>query len=120
MESEYYVISEAATEMIFMKQILDFWQIEIALPMKLKVDNVGAIYLANNQFTGQRTKHIDVRWHYVRNLIQDEPKLLEIEFVKSDDNKADTYTKNVNGMLFEKHTETYMDEEIDEQQKGGC
>ena len=58
--------------------------------------------------------------YYVWNLIQDELKLLEIEFVKSDDNKADTFTKNMNGMLFKKHAEMYMNEEVDEQQKGGC
>jgi hypothetical protein len=57
------------------------------------MDNTGAIYLANNYATGPRTKHIDIRTHYVRELIIN--GILKIEFVKSEDNDADIFTKNV-------------------------
>jgi hypothetical protein len=43
----------------------------LQLPMTLRVYNTGAIYLANNQTTGQRTKHIDIRLHHNQNLITD-------------------------------------------------
>jgi hypothetical protein len=107
-EAEYYAISECVTEMMYCRNILEFLGIEIQLPMTLRVDNIGAIYLANNAFTGQRTKHIDARYHYVRNLIQAEPQILKIEFVKTNDNKSDIYTKNVSGPLFEKHIAGYL------------
>jgi hypothetical protein len=45
--------------------------IELSLPIQLHVDNTGAIYLANNYSTGQQTKHIDIRAHFVRELIVD-------------------------------------------------
>jgi hypothetical protein len=66
-EAEYYGASETAKEEIFIKNIIESI-IEIPrlqLPMILQMDNTGAIYLANNQTTGQRTKHIDIRAHHV-------------------------------------------------------
>jgi hypothetical protein len=72
------------------------------------MDNTGAIYLANNYTTGQRTKHIDIRDHYLRELVS--RGIIKIIFVKSEENDADIYTKNLSEELFERHTEKYMDE----------
>ena len=80
---------------------------ELKLPMTLWVDNAGAIYLANNHTTGQRTKHIDIRAHYVRELINN--GYLKVVFIKSEDNDADIYTKNTTEELFEKHSNKYME-----------
>ena len=77
------------------------------LPIDIHVDNVGAIFLANNANTGQRTRHIDVRYHYVREYIED--GIVMIRFVKSEDNDADPYTKNTPNNIYEKHTSKYMD-----------
>ena len=119
-EAEYYAISECVTEMLYTKQVIEFMGLPIQLPMKLKVDNMGAIYLANNAFTEQRTKHIDCRVHFVRDLIQNVPPILSVDFVKSEDNKADSFTKNLNGATYMKHIKWYMsntdafDDETDE------
>ena len=74
----------------------------------MNVDNTGAIYLANNFTTGPRTKHIDIRAHFVRELIIN--GILKVVFVKSEDNDADIFTKNVSEDLFVKHKEKLMDE----------
>jgi hypothetical protein len=74
--------------------------------MILRMDNTGAIYLANNQTTGQRTKHIDIRVHYVRNLINDE--ILKTQFVKSEDNIADICTKNTTESTFIRLTDSLI------------
>jgi hypothetical protein len=76
--------------------------------MKLRIDNTGAIYLANNQTTGQRTKHIDIRTHFVRNMILE--GIIKTLFVKSEDNTADVFTKNVSEDLFIKHTDKFMED----------
>jgi hypothetical protein len=55
---------------------------KISYPIMIKVDNVGAIYLANNHTTSQRTKYIDIRQHFVREFIED--GILKIIFVKSE------------------------------------
>ena len=71
------------------------------------VDNTGAIYLANNYSTGPRTKHIDIQVHFVRELIIN--GILKVVFIKSEDNDADIFTKNVSEELFDKHSNKLID-----------
>jgi hypothetical protein len=85
---------------------------ELHLPMLLRMDNTGAIYLSNNQAVGSRTKHIDIRTHYVCNLINEE--IIKTLFVKSENNAADIFTKNVTEYLFLKHKSSYMNHLADE------
>ena len=73
------------------------------LPIIIKVDNTGAIYLATSYSAGQRTKHIDIRVHYVREYIND--GIIRVEFVKSENNDADILTKNTTEELFKTHSE---------------
>ena len=101
-EAEYYAISEVAKELLFAKQLLESMGYEVLLPIKIKTDNVGAIYLANNYTTSQRTKHIDVRTHFVRQHI--ESGTFIIEFVKSVENDADIFTKNTSEDIFNTHS----------------
>jgi hypothetical protein len=109
-EAEYYAVSEAAKELVFVNNILRSMDISVQLPIPLHVDNTGAIYLANNFTTGQRTKHIDIRAHYVRELIV--MGFLMTIFVRSEDNDADLMTKNVTEELYNTHSEKWI-EEID-------
>ena len=105
-EAEYVAVSETCQEIIAIKQIIKFLDIEIKLPIEIKVDNVGAIYLANNQMMGQRTRHVNIRFHYVRQYIED--GIIIIEFVRSEDNQADTWTKNLDGETYHKHVDNYV------------
>jgi hypothetical protein len=112
-EAEYYGASETAKEEIFVKNILEsIYELScIELPMTLRMDNTGAIYLANNQTTGQRTKHIDIRAHHVQNLITD--GVIKTKFVRTDDNTADIFTKNTSETLFVKHSDK-LSEDLEE------
>ena len=47
-------------------------EIKVSLPIKDQVDNVGAIWLANNSSVSERTKHADLRAHFVRDTINDQ------------------------------------------------
>jgi hypothetical protein len=76
--------------------------------MTVYADNIGAIQLANNAASGTRTKHIDTRIHFVRELSQGANQLLKIEFVRSAENQSDTFTKNTAQDVFWKHTSKYM------------
>jgi hypothetical protein len=53
-EVEYYAISEVAKELKFLKMLLDFLDVKCEEPIKIKVDNSGAIHLANNAASGAR------------------------------------------------------------------
>jgi hypothetical protein len=80
----------------------------LEFPIIIEVDNIGAISIANNYTTGQRTKHIDIRAHFVWEFI--EYGVLKVVFVCSEDNGADIYTKNTTEFLFEKHSSKYMED----------
>ena len=57
--------------------------------------------MANNWSTTTRTKHIDVRHHFVRELIED--GTVEVIFVRTDKNHADLLSNILNGLKFHKH-----------------
>ena len=80
----------------------------LSLPMTLRMDNTGAIYIANNQTTGPRTKHIDIRRHFVREFVQD--GTIKTIFVPTDDNEADMNTKNQPEDFYIKHRDKNMED----------
>ena len=96
-EAEYMALSEAVKELNFIVQLLQTMNIEAELPIIVYVDNVGAIWLFNNRATSDRTKHIDIRTSY-----QEDGKII-INFVKSEDNEADIFTKNTTNVIFQRH-----------------
>ena len=101
-EAEYVAISEVATEILFVAGVLKFLEVEVKKPIEVFVDNIGAIYLSKSAATGSRTKHVDTRYHFVREYI--EKGELQIVFVQSKNNVADIMTKNLGKELYEKHT----------------
>ena len=70
------------------------------MPGIIYEDNEGAIFLAKNRQVGMRTKHIDIKYHFIRELIG--RNFLDIRYVRSEDNYADLTTKNVGNEIFDK------------------
>ena len=98
-ESEYYAMTEAATELMYVKQLFEFLEVPIELPMVIQADNQGAIFLARNE-TSSRTKHVDVRYHFIRELV--ETGVIKLEYVHTKENIADALTKNLPSEQHEK------------------
>ena len=63
-------------------------------------DNQGAIFIASNPVTEKRSKHIDIRFHYIREVIK--RKLAELYFIDGENNPADMLTKNLGRVKFQK------------------
>ena len=61
-------------------------------------DNQGSIFIASNPVTEKRSKHIDICFHYIQEVI--ERKLAEVYFIDSDKNPADLLTKNLGSTKF--------------------
>ena len=78
-------------------QMLRSMEIKVPIPIKVQVDNVGAIWLANNSSVSERTKHVDLRAHFVRDMIKD--KVIGINFVKSAKNDSDIMTESARATL---------------------
>lgn len=66
--------------------------------LKVRCDSMSAIYLANNQVYNSRTKYINVRYHFVWDVLDDD----DIELVKicTKDSAMDMLTKLVMGVKF--------------------
>ena len=73
--------------------------------MIVKVDNKGAVDIANNWSVGGRTKHVDTKQFFVRQL--KEEGYIKVEWVAGVDNDADLFTKNLPGPDFRKHARTF-------------
>ena len=81
--------------------LLDELRVRYPKPSTLREDNTGAIFIMNNDQVGQRTKHIDIKWHHVQSMIQLGD--LIVIYIRSEDNPSDIMTKNVKEALFVKH-----------------
>ena len=77
-EAKYGAMPQGAKTALFTKAVLDFLQPELANDtIDLFEDNQGAIAIAENPISGRRTKHNDVRYHFIRELV--ERKVLNIQ-----------------------------------------
>ena len=111
-EAEYVAISEAVKEIKFIYYLLQGIGIEIDLPIVVKTDNIGAMFMAQNASSGVRTRHVDTRYHYVRENLED--GIIKIEFVRSDENHSDIFTKNVNQEIYQKHVKNFLEDSGEE------
>jgi hypothetical protein len=103
-----------AQDMMYVYRLLTSMDLEVELPMVLEMDNKGAVDLANNWSVGGRTRHVDVRNFYLREM-KDEGLLL-IRHVPGDDNDADIFTKNTAYATFNKHVKKFVgDDEYTDQ-----
>ena len=90
-EAEYVLMSRCAQQVVWMHSWLDEVAIEYSTPGLIKGDNRGAIALSKNTKDHGKVKHIDIRHHYIRELL--ESGAIAIEQVTSSDNLADLFTK---------------------------
>ena len=105
-EAELVAASEAVKEIVFVMQVLNSIGIPVETPVIVRVDNMGAIFMAENASSSVRTRHIDIRWHFTRNLTKD--KIIKIVFVKTAENKSDGFTKNVSADTHVRHTPDFV------------
>lgn len=89
-EAEFIAVTEACKELLWMKRFvcqLGFSQKKYAL----YCDSQSAIHLAKNSTFHAKSKHIDVRYFWIRDVL--DAKLLELEKIHTDDNGSDMMTK---------------------------
>ena len=105
-EAEYYALSEAAKDVKFVHMLLTTMGLKVNLPIEIKVDNVGAIFMTENVSTAGRTKHLDLRAKFVNKMAEE--GFVKFNFVPSAKNKSDHLTKNVSGDIYEAHVNSFV------------
>ena len=95
-EAEYMALCSAVQEgkylMSFLNEVLNLGQTKFTL----YGDNQGASALAKNPVNHKRSKHIDIRFHFIRDEISEDR--LCLKYVPSGENIADIFTKPVNAV----------------------
>ncbi|GJX92245.1 retrotransposon protein, putative, ty1-copia subclass [Tanacetum coccineum] len=93
-EVEYMALTEAVKEAIWLKGLVEELGVELNIVV-VNCDNQGAIYLSQNHVFHEKTKHINVRYHYIREVL--EGKTVKVLKVVTKHNTADALTKVVPG-----------------------
>ncbi|KAL1220948.1 Retrovirus-related Pol polyprotein from transposon RE2 [Cardamine amara subsp. amara] len=90
-EAEYRAMANTTGELVWIKALLKDLGIESSEPIILHCDNQAAIHIASNSVFHERTKHIEVDCHYVREKVV--AGTILPTFVRSLDQLADIFTK---------------------------
>ncbi|GJZ20738.1 retrovirus-related pol polyprotein from transposon TNT 1-94 [Tanacetum coccineum] len=96
-EAEYVSAEKACQQALWMKQALIDYGIRLD-NVPIMCDNKGAIDLSKNPVQHSRTKHIEIRHHFLRDNVQ--KGNISIEKVASEDNIADIFTKPLKRKVF--------------------
>ncbi|XP_019173231.1 PREDICTED: uncharacterized protein LOC109168701 [Ipomoea nil] len=97
-EAEYIAAGSCCTQLLWMRQMLIDYGIE-QQSMTLFCDNTSAINISKNPVQHSRTKHIDIRHHFIRELVEE--KEIIMEYTSTDKNLADLFTKPLDKSRFE-------------------
>ena len=98
-EAEFVAASEASKEAIWLMRLVNEILGKETAPISLLCDNQSAIRLVCNPEFHQRTKHIDVKYYFIRE--QQEGRKISIEYVSTQDQLADIFTKPLPGPRYE-------------------
>jgi len=103
-EAEYKELTKSAKGSKFIQMMLEEFNLADT-PAMLFEDNAGAIFLAANKQVSKRTKHIDLKHHYIREFteMRDGKQDGQVYKINTKDNTADIGTKNVDIQTFIKH-----------------
>src|SRR5271168_3802497 len=103
-ESEYYALTNTIKEAISVTLFLSATKLPSPKPFPIFCDNQSTCSIANTDAISSRTKHIDVRHHFIRQHIND--GLFSTVWISTSDMTADIFTKPLLSNLFVRHRES--------------
>lgn len=95
-EAEYIALAETCQEVIWLQKLLKDFEINIFEPTIVNVDNQSCMKLADRQKFSNKTKHVDTKYHFIRDL--KEKNTIDLKYCPTDQNIADMLTKPLNGV----------------------
>jgi len=97
-EAEFRGMSKGLCELLWLKRLLTEIGVKPKMEMKLFCDNKAAIEISHNPVQHDRTKHIEVDRHFIKQNLEE--KIIKFPFVRSEDQLADMLTKAVSSKVF--------------------
>ena len=99
-EAEYVALSSATQEAVWLRRLMKDLRRQMDAPTTIYEDNQGAIELAKNAKFHNRTKHIDICHHFVRERVVSNE--IRVIYCPTEDMTADIMTKGLAKLTFEK------------------
>ena len=98
MEAEYVAMTESLKDISFIKNMLTELKVEIPETPVLYCDNQAAIAVSLSQGNRRRVRHIDLRFHYIRDYVERGDVVLK--YINTSDNRSDSMTKTLGKIKF--------------------
>jgi hypothetical protein len=99
-ELEYVAMSDSAKETTYIANLLGEIN-TVILPSMISEGNTGAIFLSGNKQVGARTKHIDTRYHFIQEKVENGSII--VSYVNTVKNPSDLLSKNVTQKIHDMH-----------------
>lgn len=94
-EAEYVAAAMCTAELIYLNGLCSEFCESVAV---LNMDNTSAIKMLHNYENTKRSKHIDIKVHFIRDIVT--KNLVRVKYVQSDHNVADIMTKPLGSVKF--------------------
>ncbi|GMP34973.1 hypothetical protein CsSME_00052031 [Camellia sinensis var. sinensis] len=98
-EAEFRAVAQGICEGLWLRRILEELHAELELPVKLYCDNKAAINISLNPVQHDRTKHVEVDRHFIKEKVEE--GTICMTYVPTKEQIADTFTKGLSRQLFE-------------------
>jgi hypothetical protein len=102
-EAEYYAITDATRDLLYMLPIAIDMKLTQELPLKVHEDNQGCQAVAEKAIINPRSKHIDIKYHWIKERIVE--GLIKIHYCPTDQMLADILTKGLEEVKHRKFTD---------------
>ena len=99
-------ISEVAKEVMWLRILLKEMNMNVETPSIIYVDNQASIRISENDADHDRTKHIDIRHYFIRDLINNNE--IKLQWISTHDQLADIFTKSLGKNIFKTLREKLM------------
>ena len=99
-EAEYIAMAHGLKELLWTYQILLSVGVDIELPMQIHEDNQACIQIADNPISQRRTRHVDIRYHFIRDYINE--GLISVMYCPTARMLADILTKALHKPAFQR------------------
>jgi len=90
-EAEYIAATHAAKQILWQRNLFNELEIDQPETSTLLTDNQAAISISHHPVSHARTKHIDIKFHFLRDLVKN--NIIKTTYISTHDNLADLFTK---------------------------
>ena len=105
-EAEYVALSHGLRELLWLLQILKAMGVRVKTPVPVYEDNQTCIAIANNRMSQKRTRYLDVRYHFIRDYVED--RTIQLYYCETAKMLADILTKAIPRPQYQRLREQVM------------